>query len=43
MIRVDRESGMAATVFQQVLPPGDKVSQQMFEDFEIALYKHLRD
>ncbi|KAG8981392.1 hypothetical protein FRB93_008702 [Tulasnella sp. JGI-2019a] len=39
---VDRETGVAATIFQQVLPPKDKVSETFIMEFEVALYKHLR-
>ncbi|KAG8847529.1 hypothetical protein FRB96_001576 [Tulasnella sp. 330] len=39
---VDRETGMAVTIFQQVIPPGDEIAVQFFEEFETALYQELR-
>ncbi|KAG8978858.1 hypothetical protein FRB94_012709 [Tulasnella sp. JGI-2019a] len=39
---VDRESGVAATIFQQVLPPQDKVSGTFMMEFEDALYRNMR-
>jgi len=39
---VDRETGIAATVFQQTLPSGDSVAAKFMSQFEEVLYKHIR-
>jgi len=39
---VDRETGIAATIFQQTLPPGDSVAVEFMSKFEEVLYKHVR-
>jgi len=38
---VDRKTGLAGTVFQQVLPSDDPVSDQFYNEFKNALYKHF--
>ena len=40
---VDRKTGIAATVFQQVIPPVDAIAQKLWVEFEEALYAHLRE
>lgn len=39
---VDRESGVAATVFTQLMPPGDPNSRKLGLELEDALYKLVR-
>jgi len=39
---VDRETGIAVTVFQQTFPPQDPVAVEFLGKFEVALYKHVR-
>jgi len=39
---VDRETGIAATIFQQTFPPLDSVTREFGIKFEEALYKHVR-
>ena len=36
---IDREGGVAATVFTQVIPPGDPTCREMLVELEGALYK----
>jgi hypothetical protein len=36
---VDRESGVAATVFTQIYPPGEATCREMVVELEAALYK----
>ncbi|KDQ13921.1 hypothetical protein BOTBODRAFT_354837 [Botryobasidium botryosum FD-172 SS1] len=39
---VDRETGIAATIFQQTFPPDDPVSIEFAVKFEELLYSHVR-
>jgi len=39
---VDRETGIAATIFQQTMPPMDPLSVEFARKFEALLYKHVR-
>jgi len=39
---VDRETGIAATIFQQTFPPRDPLALEFASKFEAALYKHVR-
>ncbi len=36
---IDREGGVAATVFTQVIPPGDPICREMLVELEGALYR----
>ncbi|KIW69188.1 hypothetical protein PV04_05081 [Phialophora macrospora] len=36
---IDREGGVAATLFTQVLPPGDPLCREMLVELEAALYR----
>ena len=38
---IDWESGIAATLFLQVLPPFDSIVISMFDELERAVYKDL--
>lgn len=40
---IDRKTGIAATVFKQIIPHGDLVALEFLVQFEQALYKHLRE
>ena len=40
---VDRETGIAGTVFQQILPPNDKPSEEFLAELEKAVYSHVRE
>ncbi|KDQ13505.1 hypothetical protein BOTBODRAFT_369468 [Botryobasidium botryosum FD-172 SS1] len=39
---IDRETGIAATIFQQMFPPTDPLALEFAARFEEALYKHVR-
>jgi len=39
---VDRETGVAATIFEHMFPPNDEMTYEFFDEFERALYKHVR-
>jgi hypothetical protein len=38
---VDRESGIAAVLFVNVLPHGDPVVKKLYNELEVAVYKHI--
>jgi hypothetical protein len=38
---LDLESGVAAVLFTQVLPPGDPVVKDLYDELEKAVYKNL--
>lgn len=40
---IDRESGVAATIFTQLMPPGDPESRKLGVELEEALYKLVRE
>jgi hypothetical protein len=39
----DPKSGIAATLFVQLLPPGDAVVAELFDELERAVYKNYVD
>jgi len=39
---VDQETGVAATIFEHKLPPNDEVTWAFYDEFERALYRHVR-
>lgn len=39
---LDRDTGVAVTILQQVVPFGDKVMLEFVDNFEQALYRHVR-
>ncbi|KDQ20178.1 hypothetical protein BOTBODRAFT_152803, partial [Botryobasidium botryosum FD-172 SS1] len=39
---IDRKTGIAATIFLQLLPPHDSVVGDLYRDFEQTVYKHVR-
>jgi len=38
---MDRENGIAATLFTQILPSGDKPTTQLMRDLETAVYANV--
>ena len=39
---LDRKTGIAATLFTQILPSGDKPTTQLMRDLEKAVYANLK-
>jgi hypothetical protein len=37
---IDRETGIAATLFTQTLPPGDGVVANLYDELEKAVYEN---